>query len=445
MSTGKRQLRLGLFVRPCGHHIASWRHPRAHADAGVNFQRFVEMAQTAERGCLDMLFSADTQSALTAEGGGLDRQHYVTWLESFSLMSALSGHTRNIGLAATTSTSFEAPYALARRFATLDHISGGRAGWNVVTSGNPTEAHNFGLERHIEKAQRYKRAREFTQVVTGLWDSWDDDAFIRDREKGVFFDIAKMHYLDHVGEHFKVRGPLNVARTPQGRPVVIQAGASEEGKELAAETAEVVFSASSDLSGAKQFYADLKGRMDRFGRHPDTLKILPGIAITVAPSLAQAQEKHEELQELIQPEIGLGLLSRRMGFDLHGYPLDGPLPELPPNKLVGTRSDMMVALAKKENLTIRQLYKMFAAARGHFSVIGTPSQVADVMQAWLEEKACDGFNILPPIFPMGLDDFVDLAVPELQRRGLFRTRYEGKTLRDNLGLERPRSRYASGS
>jgi FMN-dependent oxidoreductase (nitrilotriacetate monooxygenase family) len=440
-----RQIKLGLFVRPAGNHIASWRHPDSHADAGANFQRFVEMARTAERGLFDMLFSADTQSAWTAEGEGMRRQHYVAWLEPLGLMSALSGYTRHIGLACTQTTTYEEPYSLARRFATLDLISGGRAAWNVITSGNPTEAQNFGRDVHADKVDRYKRAREFVQVVSGLWDSWDDDAFIRDRDSGIFFDENKMHVLDHHGEHFNVRGPLNVPRSPQGRPVIIQAGASDAGREMAAESADVVFSAANDIGEARAYYSDLKGRMDRYGRDPDEIKVLPGVAFSVAPTEQEAIEKYEELQDLIHPDIAIGLASRRIGFDLRPYPKDGPLPT-PPDKVVGDRSSrsyMMYEVARRENLTIIQLAKRFAAARGHFFVTGSPAMVVDVLEDWFKNGACDGFNMIPPLYPNSLEDFVNLVVPEMQKRGLFRTRYEGGTLRENLGLAHPPSRYAA--
>jgi FMN-dependent oxidoreductase (nitrilotriacetate monooxygenase family) len=445
MPSTPRQIKLGLFVRPAGNHIASWRHPDSHADAGANFERYVEMARTAERGLFDMLFAADTQSAWTAEGGeGMQRQHYVAWLEPLALMSALSGHTKNIGLACTQTTTYDEPYSLARRFATLDHVSGGRAAWNVITSGNPTEAQNFGREVHANKVNRYERAREFVKVVKGLWDSWDDDAFIRDRKSGLFFDINKMHVLDHRGPHFKVKGPLNVPRSPQGRPIIIQAGASDEGREMAAETADVVFSAANDIQDARAFYSDLKGRMVKYGRAPDELKVLPGVAFSVAPTEQEAIDKYEELQELIHPDIAIGLASRRIGFDLRPYPHDGPLPPVPP-KIEGDRSSrsfMMYEVARRDNLTILQLAKRFAAARGHFFVTGSTKQVADVLEEWFTTGACDGFNMVPPLYPNSLEDFVNLVVPELQRRGLYRTRYEGSTLREHFGLARPASQFA---
>jgi alkanesulfonate monooxygenase len=331
-------------------------------------------------------------------------------------MSALSGYTRNIGLASTATTTYEEPYSLARRFATLDLVSGGRGGWNVITSGNPTEAQNFGREVHADKVDRYKRAREFVQVVSGLWDSWDDDAFIR---SGVIFFVDRMHVLDHLGEHFRVRGPLNVPRSPQGRPVIIQAGASDEGREMAAETADVVFSAANDILEARAFYADLKGRMDRYGRRPDELKVLPGVAFSVAPTEQEAIEKYEQLQDLIHPDIAIGLASRRIGFDLRPYPKDGPLPT-PPAKVVGDRSSrsyMMYEVARRENLTILQLAKRFAAARGHFFVTGSPTMVVDVLEDWFKTGGCDGFNMIPPLYPNSLDDFVNLMCRR-QKRGL---------------------------
>jgi FMN-dependent oxidoreductase (nitrilotriacetate monooxygenase family) len=438
MPNQSTQMKLGLFIRPVGHHVAAWRHPDAHMDAGVNFQRFVEMAQTAERGRFDMLFSADSVTAWTTQEEALHYTHYVAWIEPFTLLCALAPVTTNIGLVCTATTTYEEPYALARKFASLDLVSGGRAGWNLVTSENPTEAANFGGSDSLPKVERYSRAREFAGVVRGLWSSWDDDAFVRDRGSGVFFDRDKMHALNHKGKYFSVGGPLNVARSPQGQPVLVQAGASEDGMELAAETAEVVFAAQTTLGGGKQFYADVKARMLKYDRNPDELKILPGVSVTIGRTEDEAKEKYERLQDLIHPDVGLGLLSRRMGFDLRGYPLDGPLPELPKNDVVGSRSDVMAAIAKRENLTIRQLYKRFAGARGHMELVGTPMQIADRMQEWVEEQAADGFNVLVPYFPGGLNDFVDHVIPELQRRKLFRTDYESTTLRGNLGLPSPK-------
>ena len=439
MPNGK--MKLGLFIRPCGHHIASWRHPLAQADAGVNFPHFVLMAQTAERGMFDMLFSADNATVWTASESAIDRVHYVAWMEPYTLLSALSGFTKNIGLVCTASTSFEQPYSVARKFATLDLISGGRSGWNVVTSGNETEAQNFSKEPHLPKAERYQRGREFVEIVRALWDSWDEDAFTRNKETGIFFERQKMHELNHHGRYYDVRGPLNVARSPQGQPVVVQAGASDDGRQLAAETAEVVFSASDSIEHAREYYSDVKARMTRYGRSADHLKVLPGLSVVVAPTAEEAKAKFQTLQDLLHPELGVALLSRRLGFDLTGYPLDEPLPPLPENKVIGSRSDMIKAWSKEGATTLRELCQKFASARGHFSIVGTPTEVVDEMERWFTTGACDGFNFVPPYFPGGLDDFVDLVLPELQRRGLYRTEYEGATLRENLGLLRPESPF----
>jgi FMN-dependent oxidoreductase (nitrilotriacetate monooxygenase family) len=389
-----------------------------------------------------MLFSADSATANSVfDENGLRRMHYVAWIEPFTLMAALASVTSRIGLVCTASTTYEEPFSLARRFASLDLVSGGRGGWNLVTTGNHTAAHNFSRDEHMPKHERYRRAREFADVVTKLWDSWDDDAFIRDRESGIYFDPAKMHVLGHAGEHFSVAGPLNVARSPQGRPVLVQAGASDDGKDLAAETAEVVFAAAPTVEEARAFYADVKGRMAAFGRHTDDLKIMPGFYVTLGRTLEEAQEKRSQLQGLIHPEVGLALLVQRTGLDLTGHDVDGPLPEILPEQAISSRATLLADMARRENLTIRQLYTRIAGGRGHFDICGTPEQVADVMEEWFTTGAADGFNVMPPILPTGLSEFVDLVVPLLQRRGLYRTAYEGTTLREHLGLARPRSIY----
>lgn len=443
-----RQMKLGLFIRPCGHHIASWRHPDAQADAGVNFSHFIEMAKLAERGKFDMLFSADSSTAYTGAEAALELVHYVAWMEPYSLLTALSQHTTNIGLVCTASTSFDHPFNVARRFATLDLISGGRAGWNVVTSGNPKEAENFSKFPHPPKVERYRRAKEFVRVVKGLWDSWDDDAFVRDKSSGVFFDREKMHELNHHGEFYDVRGPLNVARSPQGRPVVVEAGLSEDGRQLAAETAEVIFCAHDTIESAQAFYADMKARVVAFGRDVEDVKILPGLSVIVAPSREEAHAKLQQLQDLLHPRLGLALLSARIGHDLMQYDLDKPLPPLPENVVISSRSDMIKSWSRTPGAaggepTLRELCQRFAAARGHYSIIGTPSDVVDEMQRWFERGACDGFNFVPSVFPNGLEDFVEMVIPELQARGVFRLEYEGPTLRGILGLRRPVSRYAA--
>jgi FMN-dependent oxidoreductase (nitrilotriacetate monooxygenase family) len=449
-SSGRRQMKLGAFFHPTGHHVASWLHPEAQIDAGTNVEHYIELAQTAERGKFDLMFLAD---ALATRDGNLEAlsrwPQYMAYFEPITLLSAIASVTKHIGLVSTATTSYNEPYNVARKYASLDHISHGRAGWNVVTSANLTEAYNFGREEHFEHGERYDRAIEFTEVVFGLWDSWDDDAFIRDRASARYFDPKKLHYLRHKGEHFSVRGPLNVARPPQGRPVIFQAGSSEAGMELGARIAEAIFTAGLTLEASQKFYADIKGRMGKYGRSPDDMKIMPGLNAIVGRTASEAEEKHRYLQSLIHPDVGLELLQNAIGgFDLSGCPLDGPLPEAAFHSEVkgGQTSARNVRnWARTEGLTIRQLYERFAGARGQRTLKGTPSQIADDMQTWFENHAVDGFLIQPSHLPVGLNEFVDLVVPELQSRGLFRTEYDGPMLRDNLGLTRPVSRYAGGA
>ncbi len=354
------------------------------------------------------------------------------------LLAALASATERIGLISTVSTAYNAPYLLARRFASLDHLSGGRAGWNLVTSATDQEAHNFGRDQHFDHAERYAQAEEYIDVALGLWDSFTDDAFLRDKASGRYFDPAKLRIADHRGEHYRVRGPLNQPRPPQGHPVLVQAGSSEPGKELAARTAEVVFTAQQTLQDAQAFYADLKSRLARYGREPDELKIMPGLSPVLGRTQAEAEDLYAELQDLIEPQLGLALLSGMAGgLDLSAYPLDGPLPELPPSNAMKSRQALFIDLARRENLSIRQLYLKVAGARGHCTLVGDPRQIADHLEQWFTSGAADGFNIMPPLLPDGLDRFVELVVPELQRRGLFRREYQGRTLREHLGLRRP--------
>ncbi|EJT01522.1 LLM class flavin-dependent oxidoreductase [Rhizobium sp. CCGE 510] len=446
MGRRKDKIKLGAFLLFTGHHVAAWRHPQA--SVGTDLENYIELTKLAEAAKFDAIFFADGVAARLKDVEAASRKAHsgVYPFEPITLLSAVSSVTRNIGLIATASTSFSDPYNLARQFGSLDRLSGGRAGWNLVTSSDPEAAYNFGHETQILHADRYERAEEFADVVLGLWDSWDDDAFIRDQAGGRYFDPEKLHRLDHKGRHFKVRGPLNIPRSPQGRPVLVQAGASGPGKELAARTAEAIFAAHITLEEAKAFYADVKGKLGAYGRSPDDLKILPGIFPVVGRSETEAQEKFEALQELIQPQVGLNLLSQLSGVDLSSYPLDGPIPsDLPVTNAGKSRQELVLELARRENLTIRQLYLRIAGARGHWQVVGTPSQIADVMEERFENYGADGFNIMAPIMPGGLVDFIELVVPELRRRGLFRTEYEGTTLRENLGLKRPVNRFAAGT
>ncbi|MET1067213.1 MAG: LLM class flavin-dependent oxidoreductase [Pseudomonas prosekii] len=436
-----RQLKLGAFLMATGHHVAAWRHPDVPADAGLDFAHYKHLAQIAEAAKFDALFIADSLAAPIGEIAS--RMARSEHFEPLTLLSALSVVTERIGLIATATTSYNEPYHVARKFASLEHLSGGRSGWNLVTSDNAAEAQNFGRDQHIGHADRYSRAREFHRVVTGLWDSWEDDAFVRDKLGGTYYQSGKVHVLDHIGEHFRVKGPLNVARSPQGQPVIVQAGSSEAGRELAAETAEVVFTAQTSLAGAQAFYADLKGRLGRYGRSADSLKIMPGVFVVVGRTESEAQEKYETFQQLVEPEVGVALLGRMLGnFDLSKYPLHGPLPELPLTESgQQSRQTLLTELAGRENLSLAELGRKIAGGRGHYSVIGTAQQIADRLQEWFEHGAADGFNVLVPHLPGGLEDFASEVVPELQRRGLFRTEYEGRTLRENLGLHRPGNRF----
>ncbi|WP_437293509.1 LLM class flavin-dependent oxidoreductase [Sorangium sp. So ce426] len=445
MSDNQRKIRLGAFLPGAGHHVAAWRHPQAQADGGINFAHYKRIAQAAERAKFDAVFLADGL-ALQNRPGAQGRTAYGASFEPVTLFSALAVVTERIGFIATASTTYEEPYLLARKFASLDHISQGRAGWNVVTTGGGEAAGNFGLDAHPDHAQRYVRAREFVDVVTGLWDSWEDDAFLRDKASGAYYDPAKLHRLDHKGKFFSVRGPLNIPRPPQGHPVIVQAGSSEAGRELAAETAEVIFTAQQTLEDAQAFYADVKGRMARYGRHPDQLKIMPGVFPVVARTESEARAKYQELQDLILPEVGLSLLSGLSGgVDLSAYPVDGSLPELPETNNNKSRQALMFDIARKRNLSIRELYLWVAGARGHWTIVGSVEQIADQLEAWFTQGGADGFNVMPPWLPGGLDDFIELVIPELRRRGLFRTEYEGRTLRENLGLARPANRHAAGA
>ena len=441
----KAQMRLGAFFNPTGHHVASWRHPRAQVDAGINFQHYVEITRTAERAKFDMVFFADNICVREANMEALSRSaQYIANFEPITLLSALAPMTTHIGLVATASTSYNEPYHVARKFASLDHISGGRAGWNLVTSGQEAEARNFGREKHYQHGERYERAREFAQIVTGLWDSWDDDAFVRDKESGLFFHPDKLHPLNHKGENFSVRGPLNVPRTPQGRPVIVQAGGSEDMIKVAAEFAEVIFCAPLTLEAGQAFYRNLKGRVASHGRDPDQVKIMPGLSCIIGRDEAEAEERYAHLQSLIHPMVAREILSMVLGHvDLSPYPLDGPMPmDLPQSNASQSTFQYVMDMARNETLTMKEVALRVAGARGKAVVKGSPQQVADIMERWFREGACDGFNLMPPFLPGGLDDFVELVLPELRRRGRFRTEYEGRTLREHLGLRRPPSRYA---
>ncbi|TPM28062.1 LLM class flavin-dependent oxidoreductase [Mesorhizobium sp. B2-3-5] len=415
--TASRQMKLGAFLWATGHHIAAWRHPKAHVTAGVDIDHYIQLARTAEAAKFDMIFCEDAAGLREANVNIASQTSRSIGFEPVSLLSALAVQTGRIGLVSTASTSYNEPYGLARTFLSLDHLSGGRAGWNLVTSASPIEAANFGATGLKPHADRYERAREFAEVVTRLWQG---------------------KASDHDGQSFSVRDPLDLPRSPQGAPVMVQAGASDVGRDLAARTADVVFTAAQTFEEAKAFYDDLKGRMAAYGREPDDIKIMPGVAPVVAETEAEAREKHEELQELIPDDVGVALLSSYLSIsDLWRYPIDGPLPELPESEGMKSRQALIVEQSRRDGLSIRQLARHFAGARGHWRIVGTAAQVADELQARFEGGAADGFNVMPSYFPGELDVFAALVVPELQRRGLFRRDYEGRTLRQHLGLKRP--------
>ena len=443
MTKRREQMHVGVFFKNTGHHIAAWRHPGAQMDAGINIRHYAECARTCERAGFDFIFFADSAAVREAPLEVLSRSsQYTAYFEPITLLSALAMVTEHIGLVSTATTSYNEPYHVARKFASLDHISGGRAGWNVVTSGNFAEAYNFGRDEHYEHDFRYERAKEFVDVVLGLWDSWDDDAFVYDREGGRFFDPSKLHQLGHQGEFFKVRGPLNIPRPPQGYPVIFQAGTSEVGRELAAATAEGVFTSELTLESSIAHYRDVKGRMAKYGRDPGHMKILPGCTAIVAPTAAEADEKNRYLQSLIHPVVGREYIAGLLGMDLSDCDLDGPLPDRPSKKSMGGTFRNITEMAKREGLSIRQVYERLAGAHGKLSLVGSVMDVADTMEAWFHAHACDGFILQPSYMPGELDDIGEMLVPELRNRSLIRESYAGATLRENMELPRPASRYA---
>ncbi len=436
----KRRLHLGAFMRPVTIHTGAWRYPGAWPDANFSFPKLKQLIRKLEAGKFDAFFMADHLALLNMPIEALRRSHTVTSFDPLTLLPALAAVTERIGLIATASTTYNDAYHIARKFASLDHISEGRAGWNVVTTANPDAAQNFGHDAHMAHGERYKRAREFYDVVTGLWDSFADDAFIRDAESGIFWDPAKMHVLNHVGPELSVRGPLNVARPVQGWPVIVQAGASDAGRQLAAETAEMVFAAGGPIADAQAFYADVKARAAAVGRNPDHIKILPGALVVVGNTVEAAKAKRATLDSLVHYESAIGSLSIALGVDARAFAPDAPLPDIPETEHSKSGRERAIAIARRENLTVRQLAQRLGGYGGA-AIVGTPQTIADEMQEWLETRACDGFNVMFPFVPAGLDEFVDQVVPELQRRGIFRTEYEGTTLREHLGLPRPENRF----
>ncbi|MGI3901875.1 MAG: LLM class flavin-dependent oxidoreductase [Janthinobacterium lividum] len=438
------KMKLGTFVYTYGFHPASWMHPGSDVGAANSFAHFLNVARLSEAACFDFMFMADSPAAAVGDPEALARQpNKMNRFEPLTLISALAVATERLGLVATASTSYYEPYNLARIFASIDHLSSGRACWNVVTSDHDETGYNFnrrGLDPH---AERYARAREFVEVAFGLWDSFEDGALLRDRAAGIYHDPAKLHRLDHDGPHFQVRGPLNIARSPQGRPVIAQAGGSEAGIALAAETAEVVFGLASNIERSRAFYATLKTRMAEFGRAPDDLKVMPGVVVNVGRTRDEAQAKVDFMLEQLHPDVGRLMLSEFLEADLSGVPLDAPLPEdrLPASPK-GSRAlfEELTAFVRQGH-TVGELIRLYAEKHTGNGVTGTAADVADFMEEWFETRAADGFILMLPTLPASLEDFTGLVVPELRRRGLFRHEYEGKTLRENLGVPRPGTRW----
>jgi FMN-dependent oxidoreductase (nitrilotriacetate monooxygenase family) len=440
MTSARRQIHLNLFIYPAGHHLAGWRHEDSAPERILDITYYQDLAQRAEAAKFDGVFFADGPSLA-------DNLRYASRfrLEPFTWLSAIAAVTEKIGLIGTATTTYSEPYNIARLFASLDHLSRGRAGWNIVTTGDAGAAQNFGLPEHPVHADRYGRAREFMEVVTKLWDSWEDDAVVADKDSGLYADISKIHRIDHVGPHFKVRGPLNTPRSPQGRPVYVQAGASDDGRAFAARFAEAIFTAHQTLANAQAFYADIKARAASLGRDPGQVVILPGISPFIGSTEAEARRLHQQFNDLTQPDYAIEQLHRMIGVDLTGHDLDDPFPRelvsTEGERGLGSRFQLVVDILDRESLTIRQLIHRLAGARGHWVEIGTPEHIADRMQDWFETGAADGFNLMPPYFTGGLDTFIDEVVPILRRRGLFREEYEGSTLREHFGLQRPESLF----
>jgi len=430
-------MNLAVFLTACGnYHHLGWRHPEAWVDGGTNFQRWIEFARIAEAGKLDMLFIADQIAIVGGEElNAIEYSSKANRLEPMTLLSALSGYTTRIGLAGTCATSYSEPYTVARIFASLDHLSGGRAGWNCVTGGQKEEAQNFNRERHEAHEDRYERANEFADVVMGLWDSFDEDALVHDKEGGRFFDASKVHTLNHRGKHFSVRGPLNVSRSPQGRPIVIQAGGSDATVQMGSRIADVVFTAQADVEAARSFYQRVKDAATAHGRSRESVRVMPGLSVFVGRTPAEARAKFDALHGMVDVKDAVEGLGRLLGgVDLSGYDPNGPMPALAGNDLRKSGPGTFVRIGRENQYTLAQVAVQATAARNHCLVVGTVKEVADHMEYWFRNGAADGFNLLPAIVPGTLQDFCGLVVPELQARGVFRSEYEGETLREIMGL-----------
>jgi FMN-dependent oxidoreductase (nitrilotriacetate monooxygenase family) len=440
-------MHLGLSMRFLGYHSGAWRHPEIEPNGPTSFQAFADSARKAEEAKFDLVFFADGLGIRTNDEppGSLCRSGHNAELEPITLLSALAPVTKRIGLISTASTTYNEPFHVARKFGSLDLISNGRAGWNVVTSWSEQEAWNFNRSEHLAYDERYERAKEFVQVVTGLWDTWDKDAFVYDKSNSIYFDDKKWHVLDHRGKHFSVRGPLNLNRSRQGRPILVQAGTNAVGQEIAARHCDLVFSSHQDLGSAQEYYSSVKGRLAQFGRSFSDLHILTGLTTVVGKTKKEAEEKFEYLKSLVDPQVGMALLYNTLG-DLSHLPLDGSVPEPDYSKIkMRSSAESVWKMAKNEGLSIRQLCQKVGMSMVHRIIVGTPEEVADHMETWMDNGAADGFNVTPTHLPHALDDFAKMVLPILRERGRFREDYEGETLRENLQLSIPVNRYSTNA
>jgi alkanesulfonate monooxygenase len=449
-------MRLGLSVASVGYHYTAWRLPEVSAIGSMDLRHHIEAAQIAERGKMDFLFLADWASLLNLDDPRIarDREHAQLKMDPTLVVSALAAVTERIGFMPTASTTYNHPYNFARRMATIDHISGGRLGWNMVTGFNPEEALNFSHDKPVPSDMRHARAGEFVEVVRALFDSWEAGALLRDKASGLYFDRAKVHFIDYAGEHFRVRGPLDVDRPPQGMIPIITAGVSDNAMELAARFADMSYGGQPNIEAARTYYATVKGKLAKYGRAPESMLMMPGIQCYLGRTQGEAEDKFARIQATVDPQVGIGHLLLNHFPDLTGLPLDAPVPDLEMStemmdkRISGREPEMTLALmrrAKQEKLTLRQLFDVAMCGFWSLGVIGTPMKVADMMEEWFTTGAADGFNVQPPYMPHGAKDFVSLVIPELQRRGLFRTEYEGHTLRENLGLPPVPNRHAGAA
>jgi len=452
----QRQMKLGLSVASVGYHYTAWRLPDVDAVGSMDLRHHLRAAELAERGKMDFLFLADWASLMNLNDLRIARdcEHAQLKMDPTMVVAALAAVTERVGLVPTASTTYNHPYNFARRMASIDHISGGRLGWNMVTGFNPEEAFNFSHDRPVPSDIRHARAAEFVQVMHGLFDSWDDDALVRDKASGVYYEYDKLHFLDFAGTHFRVRGPLDVPRPPQGRIPIITAGVSDNAMELAARFADMSYGGQPNITAARTYYTTVKGKLAKYGRGPDEMLMMPGIQCYLGRTQAEAEDRFARIQDLLLPRVGIGHLLLNHFPDLSGLPLDAPVPDLTmssdmmEHRISGREPELTLALmrrAKQEKLTVRQLFDVAMCGFWSLGVIGTPAMVADMMEEWFTTGAADGFNIQPPYMPQGAEDFVTMVIPELQRRGLFRTEYEGRTLRENLGLPPVPARQARGA